>query len=233
MSSQLLHVVCLKCKNVLTSFGTTLEIILKACIWCERQTDIHRCMCCAAVIQHIPQPELNLLTGGRKTESLFGDAVLADKDAALQTCMEQEGRLGFLAELQCQEKTEGDNERWEENKQHGATCCVKTEPGDYERNGCICRGVMWRGGCRHVPAGMLKVVLLKEEKVCSNNLVYSLNKSVLMKVFSLHNISNLQQLNIWYNSTKKTHLGYATLELTCLIHSVVVQIHQIHVIAVF
>lgn len=92
--------------------------------------------------------------------------MLADKDAGLQTCVEQEGRLAFLAELQCR-GTEGDNERWEENEQHGATCCVKLEPGDYERNECICRGVVWRGGCRHVPAGTLKVVLLKKKKKCA------------------------------------------------------------------
>lgn len=69
--------------------------------------------------------------GGGKIEKLFRDCVLTDKDSALQTCTKREGRLSFWQEFQSG-GTEGDDERWEENKQHGATCCVKPEPQDYD-----------------------------------------------------------------------------------------------------
>lgn len=61
------------------------------------------------------------------TENLFRDYVLTDKDSALQTCVEQDDRLRFWQGFSTEE-TEGHNERWEENEQHGGkTCCVKPE----------------------------------------------------------------------------------------------------------
>ncbi len=48
------------------------------------------------------------------------------------------GQIEFLAEFHSRE-TEGDNEKWEENKQHGATCCVTLKPEDDDKERvCVC-----------------------------------------------------------------------------------------------
>lgn len=42
---------------------------------------------------------------------------------ALSKCVQRGGQIGVLARFQSGGK-QGDNERWEENEQHGASCCV-------------------------------------------------------------------------------------------------------------
>lgn len=53
-------------------------------------------------------------------------------------------------------ETEGDNDRWEENEQHGATCrCVEPQPQDYDwKSASLNEATVWRD---HVSAGKPKV----------------------------------------------------------------------------